>query len=445
MRRMLLLTLTIAGILAFATSASAASYSVNSLADVQDADFPGPFDGVCEAPTAGTCTLRAAVDESNAVVAPDAITLSAPGIITLSLGVLVVQDQTTITGNGGGSTLNGPGAGRVLSIGATSTLNDLRVQNGVTTDSNGAGIFSTAPSLTLNHVEVAGNTLASTGGAAGAGIATGGGAGLVLNDSTVSGNTITGVSGLGGGIRADGDLLVNRSTISGNSTTLDAGGRGGGIDVNITGPAADVTINNSTISGNHAGGLGGGGIFVTNSASMSLVGSTIAGNSTTGFGGGVVAFGTSGAENTIFAENTSVTPGGDNCNVSFAAAQNNIDTGESCLLGTINGNMSQVTSDQLKLGPLQANGGPTATRELLPGSVALDAANPTCGGFATDQRGISRPQGTTCDIGAFEREVPLVTPPPTSTPTPQPAPKKKCKKGKKLKKGKCVKKKRKKK
>jgi hypothetical protein len=57
------------------------------------------------------------------------------------------------------------------------------------------------------------------------------------------------------------------------------------------------------------------------------------------------------------------------------------------------------------LGPLQDNGGPTATHALLPGSPAIDAGDPNrCP--PTDQRGVPRPQGAGCDIGAFELEVP---------------------------------------
>jgi hypothetical protein len=52
------------------------------------------------------------------------------------------------------------------------------------------------------------------------------------------------------------------------------------------------------------------------------------------------------------------------------------------------------------------NGGPTQTHALLSGSNAIDAAS-NCSDvsgneIATDQRGISRPNGDMCDIGAFE-------------------------------------------
>ena len=60
------------------------------------------------------------------------------------------------------------------------------------------------------------------------------------------------------------------------------------------------------------------------------------------------------------------------------------------------------------LGSLADNGGSTQTHELLTGSRAIGAGNPATpgsGGSACesiDQRGTSRPQGTDCDIGAYE-------------------------------------------
>jgi hypothetical protein len=60
-----------------------------------------------------------------------------------------------------------------------------------------------------------------------------------------------------------------------------------------------------------------------------------------------------------------------------------------------------------KLGALADNGGPTQTRELLPGSPAIDAVVASGAGCpATDQRGVSRPNGAACDIGAYEHAPP---------------------------------------
>jgi hypothetical protein len=436
--------------LALAVPAQAITFTVDDLSDAHDSEFPGPFtDGVCDATGTDMCTLRAALEEANnTVVGSDTINVSLPGTVNLTLGELVVSEVTIVNGNAAATTIDGGDASRVLRVLGASlvTLNDLRLQNGATVDDGGAGIRSFATLLTLNRVTVAGNTVNSAGGGyAGGGIATQAETdSLVLNDSAVPGNTIIGSSGLGGGIRAAGPLTLNRSTVSGNSTTLDAGGRGGGIDANAA-LAVALNISNSTISDNDSGALGGGGLFASSEAPATIVGSTIAGNTTLGVGGGVRVSGTTfTSENTIYAANTA-TLGGANC-TSFAGAmvaENNIDTGTSCSFGTANGNQENVGTGPLGLGALASNGGPTQTRAIASGSVAQNAASGDCGGLSVDQRGTARPQGASCDIGAFE----LVPPPPVVTPPPvvvTPAPKK-CKKGQKLKKGKCVKKKAKKK
>ncbi len=62
-----------------------------------------------------------------------------------------------------------------------------------------------------------------------------------------------------------------------------------------------------------------------------------------------------------------------------------------------------VTPEELALGPLEDNGGPTLTRALGEGSVAIDAAVlDACPDV--DQRGAPRPEpgGVGCDAGAFE-------------------------------------------
>ena len=62
-----------------------------------------------------------------------------------------------------------------------------------------------------------------------------------------------------------------------------------------------------------------------------------------------------------------------------------------------------------KLGPLQDNGGPTATMRPEAGSPALDAVLPglpNC--TSSDQRGIARPFGAMCDFGAYEAAPPTI-------------------------------------
>lgn len=76
----------------------------------------------------------------------------------------------------------------------------------------------------------------------------------------------------------------------------------------------------------------------------------------------------------------------------------NLDSGSTCGFAS----PGDLSNTDPKLGPLQNNGGFTATHALLPGSPAIDAGSPDCPPLAIDQRGVARPQGPACDIGAYE-------------------------------------------
>ncbi|CAN5659506.1 hypothetical protein BH24DEI1_BH24DEI1_04050 [soil metagenome] len=67
------------------------------------------------------------------------------------------------------------------------------------------------------------------------------------------------------------------------------------------------------------------------------------------------------------------------------------------------GDQTNVTAAALNLGSLANNGGPTLTHALLSGSIAIDAVPTSACEQSKDQRGVTRPQGEGCDIGAFER------------------------------------------
>ena len=97
-------------------------------------------------------------------------------------------------------------------------------------------------------------------------------------------------------------------------------------------------------------------------------------------------------QNTIVAYN-----GPANCNAALTSNGHNLEDGNTC---GFNATGDQPNTDPL-LGPLADNGGDTLTHALLPGSPAIDAG--VCiAEITTDQRGVARPQGTTCDIGAYE-------------------------------------------
>jgi hypothetical protein len=216
----------------------------------------------------------------------------------------------------------------------------------------------------------------------------------------------------------DGSTYVDRSIVTGNSVN----GSGGAI-VNNAGTGVDLQVNQSTVSDNHASSLGtvaaGGAIW--NAGLLLLSRTTVTGNSvsgTRGSGGGIYNNGTlsllHATLNGNSATSLSLTGGGgaDVFNESGKTAQTQdsiYGSGCNVAMTPVGAEGRSFSSDatctpfsgDLKLGPLQDNGGGTDTEMLLPGSVAIDAYTLQCD-FDSDQRGVRRPQGTSCDSGAYE-------------------------------------------
>jgi hypothetical protein len=306
--------------------------------------------------------------------------------------------------------------------GVSATISGVRLSGGdAGGDASGGGAVLNRGTLTLRSVTVSANTAAVEGGGVSSRDAT-----LTIDASTIAGNTVAAGNSnyFGGGVFVDGQgsATISASTISGNSSTGMFSGGGGGIGM---GSNAAVTVTNSTISGNAASDRGGGiGAFFGN-ARLTLTSVTLAGNG--GFpgqgvsGGNLYIEGSGGNASAVSILNTLVGlplgSGVANCagGASFISLGHNLDSGTSCAFTQA----TDVTSVDPRIGPLAANGGPTLTRALQPGSLAIDAG--TSAGLATDQRGVARPQGPASDIGAFEAEV-TPTAPAIAAPTPPPAP-----------------------
>jgi hypothetical protein len=156
----------------------------------------------------------------------------------------------------------------------------------------------------------------------------------------------------------------------------------------------------------------GGGLVAANGA-MDLESVTIAHNSAGGGGGILRSAGTNVTlENALLDENT-----GGNCQGDPTSLGHNLDSDGTCHYA----GSGDLTGISAMLDILADNGGPTETHALLPGSPAIGAADDAACP-AADQRGVSRPQGTHCDIGAFESELaePEAEPVPTDTPASEP-------------------------
>ena len=374
--------------------------------------------------------------------------ITTPATITLTSGQLLVNKSVTITGPGADQlSLNGNHVSRVFQIvfqlgsSKTVTISGLTITNGNVSgafpDNSGAGIYNDRSTLTVNNCTLSGNSASNKGG----GIYNNGGqlssATLTINNSTISGNS-AGLGG-GGGIFNDGTdvgsgtVTINNSTVSGNSTLAS----GGGIynDSNRSGHVT-VTINNSTLSGNLAT-VNGGGIyndaFAPGSQTLTISNSTLSENSAP-FGGGIanrfsgpltigdtiLKTGASGAN----IENLSGTVISLGYNLSSDAAGGDGSTVPGGLLNAT----GDIRNTDPMLGPLQDNGGPTFTHELLTGSPAIDMGDPS---FTPppdyDQRGPGFPRvmNSRIDIGSFEVQAtpsPTPTPTPSSSPTPTPTP-----------------------
>jgi len=340
--------------------ASAATFVVNSTTDAPDTN---PGDGKC-ATAASVCTLRAAIQEANALVGPDTITVS-PGTYMLTIagtnedqaatGDLDITDDLTLNGTGTGFVrIDGGELDRVFDIlaPATVSISQVVIQNGNNPAGDGGGIRN-AGALTLDEVAIINNAANAGGGIA---------------------NISTGTS--------TGTVHITNVTFSGNIGTE----RGGGIynDLGAIMQLTNVTLDNNT-------------------------GPMPTGSAIDNFGDGVV-------ENTIV--------GGTCAGESVTSLGHNIESGGTCFVGSnSDGDMSDVTASMLALGPLMDNGGFTLTHALLQGSVAIDAGDDSdCP--PTDQRGYRRPVMTNpdalsaCDVGAYEfGAAPPFTPTPSATPT----------------------------
>lgn len=379
-----------------ASARASATFTVDSTVDEVDAS---PGDGQC-ATAGGVCTLRAAIQETNALAGADTINLPS-GTYTLTLtganedaaatGDLDISDDLTIAGDGVASTIiDGNNSDRVFDVrlsGHTVSISGVTIQHGfVPSGQNGGGGVSNRQSmLTLTDVVVTNNVVTGTeNDDIGGGISPGGfgGGTLVLVNSTISHNAAC----RGGGVFFNATLVVT-NTLFYSNTAISGGG------LNNWGA---VSLANVTFSGNEGGGISNSG-----SGSIILVNCTIVENSR-----GIYSSAAITLTNTIVANDVNCSGSG-----TPTSAGHNLESADTCGF-TATGD---ITDTNPLVGPLVDNGGATWTHALLPGSPAIDAGdNAVCP--STDQRGVPRPidgngDGTAdCDIGAYERKASIYLP-----------------------------------
>lgn len=371
--------------------------------------------------------LNNAISCYNALATPGSYTVTITADITLTAQTTAINNSydTSLQINGNDHIMDGAGSYRHFHIiDSHVTLANMTLQNGYAPADcssinpgfprcGGAIRVDSWAEVTLSYMNILNNNANLGGGLFNYG-------GIVnVDNSTISDNA-GGYRG-GGLINRDGTMTVKDSTISGNASAYNSGVSNEG--------TGTIFITNSTISGNVAD-LGGGGLYnegnlatVSNStisgnsvlnglfggvhnhySTMMIINTSIVGNSANGNGGGLSNAGDNlTVFNSIIANNT----GGSDCDGVDDTSVNatNLDSDGTC--------GDAVQSSNINLGLLQDNGGATFTHALLAGSDAINAGDDAiCAAEPVnnlDQRGIVRPQGSGCDIGAFEAELATLT------------------------------------
>jgi CSLREA domain-containing protein len=360
-----------------------------------------------------------------------------PGLSGTNITVIssTISDNAVVVTDNLGMLAYGQACGGGVS-GQVTLIDSLVLRNAVTaTTAQGGGACGT---ITLINTRVLSNTVTCT------------------ENPFVSYGSLCG----GGGVY--GDIHAYRSVISGNEgggwdgsgVILDSSimnntrdGRGAGVRyiqryAEPHNTPEGLTIERSLIADNHArGALGsGGGMFVTAGACYGGRGGswcpkpiliqniTLSGNRADSDGGGI---GTSGlvlnhvtlVGNVADADGDGAGKGGaiytlsqpDPINNGSVALRGSLVAGnlpdQSLGQIVITGETSLITDTLSVVLPLADNGGSTLTHGLPADSPAVNGGNSVC--VVDDQRGVRRPYGGRCDLGAFE--LALGAPPQPST------------------------------
>ncbi len=422
-------TATLAALLALvataglAAAAQAETYTVGTTADLN---------GGCANPAEGKCSLRQLIEYEDArgpirePETPDGILVPA-GRYELTRGELKITQSLLIISTAGAR--------------ATSVVESVPAQR----------VFEVAPPLEggekVPTVVISGLTI--SGGSSGyfGGNVYNKALLLLIEDWITAGSALS-----GGGISNDavegasfpeeaGTLVIERSLVSGNHANSGEESSGGGIQNHgapgAPGSLATLVVEDSTVAGNEA--RLGGGIYSFSPGGedgnrVSIVNSTIAHNTTReeaglppSGSGLLIADGAADVFSSIVALNSmEATP--NNCATAGLGTITtpeplpgyNIESETDCKF-TAAGDLQNTNPGFSSTAP-QNNGGNTDTLGLEAGSPAIDRI-PTGTAFCAgaDQRGLTRPQGAGCDVGAFEYgNVAIITPPPPPPPPPAP-------------------------
>jgi hypothetical protein len=267
----------LAFLLTFSTQTLALDFTVNLTTDEHDADTLGT---VCDADLATPgeqCTLRAAIEQANALSSNDRVLFSLPANSTIYLKLnnaeIPIQNNGALEIIGTSTdnlTIYGSGAHRIFYINeASAIISEIILRSGTGGNTSnyewrGGAIFANGGSLTLDGVYIRENKTEIGGG-----IYFLGGTHRILN-STISDNTGNSC----GGFANSGNLTIINSTISGNSANGSAGGF-------CTLQQGSTVLRNVTVTNN--GAKWGGGIQTRSGGALNLGNTIVADNNSSCF------------------------------------------------------------------------------------------------------------------------------------------------------------------
>lgn len=320
-------------------------------------------------------------------------TVDGGGKVTIQGGAFVVAPGATLTVNK--LTLSSSPRAAIVNNGGTVTINASRFLSN-TNPSDGGAIVNQNGALTINSSAFE-NNRGTNGGA----IVSTGSAVVMIDDSDFVDNQA--VLGNGGAISLtaqSGLVTISKTTFFSNEAGNQVSGAGGALALGVN---SQVTFVNSTLVGNHAaGGESGGGhaLYLMDGALVTATNTTVAFH--------LFDRGAASTNVAIWAEPTAQVALANSLLHDSECFGPAVDNGHNVASFAANGcNISNVSNTSL-LDFYNTNGGRHITYQPRKGGPAQDQIDSAlCP--ATDQRGISRPQGAKCDIGAIEYAEPTIS------------------------------------